>query len=120
MGLHNVGELQPQPYLAQPEGDLIGTELPIGELHVEEPVIEVSGGWSLVIEEKLPTRVLAEDAVLDSELVVLQRDFLHAGQRYRLELLSQLTLPVVPEDDAVPVEDAVQCLLNFIHDDSAQ
>jgi hypothetical protein len=58
----HAGELQTQPYLAQPEGDLVGAELPMNELHVQQPVVQVDRGQPLMIEEELslPHLVLLE------------------------------------------------------------
>jgi hypothetical protein len=53
VGHHHTGEHQLQPYLAQPEGALVGAELPIGELHVQQPVVQVGRGQPLVVEEEL-------------------------------------------------------------------
>jgi hypothetical protein len=67
---------------------LVGTKVSVGKLGVQQPVVQVSGLRAFMIEQELTFRLLAQDAVLDSELVVLQFDLLDAVKGDRLELLA--------------------------------
>jgi hypothetical protein len=41
MGAGHFGELRPKPQLREPDRGLIGAEFRMGQLHVQQPVIEI-------------------------------------------------------------------------------
>jgi hypothetical protein len=61
-------------------GGLIRAKFPVGQLHIQQPVIDVFPLWALMIEEILSFRFLTQDAVLDAKLVILHLDLFDARQ----------------------------------------
>jgi len=114
MGLHHIRELQAELQFGQPDGHLIGTELPVSQLHIQQPVIQIGGLRAFSVEQEFLFRLLAQDLVFDSVLVVDQLHLLYAGKLKRLKVVAQLLLGVVPEDDPVPVEEFGQGLGNAV------
>ena len=110
MSLHHIRELQPEFQFGQPDGHLIGAELAVGQLYIQQPVIQIGGLRAFTVEQEFLFRLLAQEPVLDTVLVVDQLQLLDAGKLKRLEIVAQLLFGVVPEDDPVPVEEFGQCL----------
>ena len=105
MGCDRRGELLAEAQLAQPQGHLVGAEDGVGEFHVQQPVVDGRRWRAGPVDQELLLRLSAQQAMLDAEFVVLQHDLLDAGQRQRVELAAQFARVVVPEDDAVAVEE---------------
>jgi len=105
IGCDGGGEFLTQPQFAQPQRGLVGAEDGVGKLHVQQPVVDGRRRRAGAIEQKALLRLLAEQAMLDAEFVVFDDDLLDVRQRQRVELATQLVLLVVPEDDAMAVEE---------------
>jgi len=80
MGLHHIRELQAKLQLGQPDGHLIGAELAMGQLDVQQPVIQIGGLRAFAVEQEFLFRLLAQQPVLDAVLVVDQLQLLDAGK----------------------------------------
>ena len=59
MGLHHIRELQAKLQFREPDGHLVGTELAVRQLHIQQPVIEIGGLRPLAIEQELLVGLLA-------------------------------------------------------------
>ena len=114
MGLHHIRELQAELQFGQPDGHLIGAELAVGQLHIQQPIIQISGLRAFAVEQEFLFRLLAQQPVLDAVLVVGQLQLFDVGKRQRLKVVAQLLLSVVPEDDPVPVKEFGQGLGNAV------
>ncbi|MNC43652.1 hypothetical protein D3C75_925240 [compost metagenome] len=69
--------VRPQLQLSQPQGKLIRAEsIATGQLHIKQPVIQIGWFGTFPIKQKLLLGLLAQDAVLNTELVIGQLDFL--------------------------------------------
>ena len=77
----------------------------MGQLHIQQPVVQVSRLRPFPIEEELQVRLCTQNPVLQAVFVVVQLEFLDTGKLQRLEVITQLLLGVVPEDDPVTVEE---------------
>ncbi len=110
MGLHHIRELRAQFQLGQPERHLIGAELAMGQLHIQQPVIQVGGLRPCAVEQEFLLWLLAQQSVLDAVLVVGQFQFFDTEKLKRLEVAAQLLLVVVPKDNPVPLKEFGQGL----------
>ena len=80
---------------------MVGLEHAMGQLNVEQPVIDISRPRPIPIEKKASLRLFAEDSMLHRELSVRDFDLLNAVERHCLECLPKLARRIVPEDDSV-------------------
>ena len=72
----------------------------MGQLYVEQPVVQIGRGWASVIEQEVLLWLLAQDTIFDAELVVVQDDLLNG---------------VNSKDNAVTVKEAGKGLGNLGH-----
>lgn len=71
----------PQLQLSQPKGKLVRAEgIAAGQLYIKQPVIQIGRFGTLAVKQKLLLRLFAQDAVLNTKLVVCQLDFLDTRQ----------------------------------------
>ena len=78
MRANDTGEFRPTP-AREPKRGLIRSKAAVGQLDVQQPVVDVFRRRSLVVEQELLLRRLAEDAILHAELVVVQYDLFDAS-----------------------------------------
>ena len=108
MVAHDVLELRGQAQLGQPDRRLVGLEHGMGQLQVQQPVVLHLRLRPVVEDQELLLRLLPQHPVFQPELVVGDLDLFHAVQRHRLELVPHVARGIVPEDDPVLLEQALQ------------
>ena len=108
---HQRVVIGPQAQFRQPQRHPIGLEdPPAGQLNIQQPVVQMGRFGPLPVQQELLLRLLSQHAVLHTELVVGQFDLFHLGQRQRFERAPEFPARVVPEHDALLVEQAGQRL----------
>ena len=114
MGFQQRIAVRSQLQLSQPQGNLIGTEaIATGELHIQQPILQMRRLGTFTVEQKLLFRLLAQQAVFHAKLIVSQLDFLDIRQLQRLEISAKLQARVIPEHYALLVEQVAQGLGYF-------
>ncbi len=68
-----------------------------------------------MIEKELLPPLLPKHPVLEAKLVAADLLLYHPFQGYLPELFPKIFLPVVPEDDAMPLKEMLQSLENALH-----
>ncbi len=72
--------------------------------------------WAVVVQQKALIGLLTQDTVFHAQLVVTQLDLLDARQAHCLEIDAQLLPGIVPQHDAVALEEPRQRGINLTHD----
>ena len=52
VGLGHLGELQAQLQFGQPDSHLVSPELAVGQLHIQQPVIQILRLWPLLVQQE--------------------------------------------------------------------
>ncbi len=105
--LHHVPKFRRQADLAQPQRDLVGPEVAVGQQHIQQPVVQVGRPGAFMVEQKLLARFFAQDTILDPVLIVFELDLLHVRQGQGLVFGPQFLFFVVPEDEAVGLKQSL-------------
>ena len=109
MGLDDlVDALCGEAEILRDEGGAICCEDSVGKLKIEQPVTDARRHLTGAVHEELARRLVVQEPVLDTELVVGNANRLHFWQVETVQVRSVLTGRVVPEDDPVALEPPLQ------------
>ncbi len=112
MTVHDWAELIWQFQLSKPQRRFVSTEIGVGKLDIEQPVVAISRLNARFEHQELLRRLLAKQAVLQAELIVRNLDLLDLCQIDCIKVTAKRFLLVVPKDDAMLMEQPFQCILD--------
>jgi len=114
MLINQVGKLRPQTEITKVHRGLVGSELALGELDVEQPVVErILRFWAFMVDEELVKRTFPQDSVFYPELVAQELDFLHAGKLQLFKIFTKFFVRIKPEDDTMSRKQSCKGILVY-------
>ena len=82
-----------------PDSGLIGFERAMGQLNIEDSVIDISGTGPRSIEQKLRLGLLPQHTIFHAKLVIRQLELCDARQFKSIVSMAHFTIWIGPDDD---------------------
>ncbi|TXT43480.1 MAG: hypothetical protein FD137_1818 [Spirochaetes bacterium] len=86
----------------------------MGQLNIQQPIVQIRGLRSFAIEQEFLFRLLTQQSIFYAELIVRKLELLNVGKLKGLEFVAQFLLDIVPEYDPMPVKKFCQGLGNAV------
>lgn len=80
----------------------------MSQLNIKKPIVAIGGLWTGFEQQELLVRLLPQQAMLQTELIVRDLDLLYFRQVNRVKICEQRFLFVVPKDNAMLLEQSFQ------------
>ena len=113
--LDRRGEVRREAEFAHQDRRLTRPENPLGQLNIQEPVVEILRLRSMEVEKELLIRLLSKHEMLHLKLILVHLPLRDPFQSNRIVVAPKLALRVVPEDDPMLFKHSGQGLFDLCH-----
>ena len=110
---NQITEFQTKSQLRQPQGGLVCSEFSVRQLHVQQPVVQRLRLRTVFEQQEVLVRLFPQHAVFQLEFVLVDLDLFDTIQLDAFKVFAQFLFIVVPEHDAVLLEQVSQCFGNL-------